>query len=101
MALTDLEAFDGLHCITTELDETEVAHLLRVNSNLGLVCQDCGGKRFKVSGLIQTEMEILSGKHTVIAGIDYKKVIVNRVEKCAYCGSEDFITIQEKDDGQE
>ncbi len=101
MALTDLEAFDGLHLITTELDEIEVAHLLRANDSLSLVCQDCGGKRFKVTGLIPVEMEILSGKHIVITDVDYKKAVVNRVDTCAYCGSIDFVTIQEKDNGQE
>lgn len=101
MALTDLEAFDGLHLITTELDEIEVAHLLKTNENLSLVCQDCGGRRFEVTALIPVEMEILSGKHTVITHVDYKKTVVNRVERCVYCNGTDFVTIQEKDDGQE
>ena len=101
MALTDLEAFDGLHLLTTELDEIEVAHLLKADKNLGLICQDCGGRRFKVSALVPVEMDILSGRHTVITSVDYNKTVVNRVEKCVYCGSIDFVTIQEKDNGQE
>ena len=93
MALKDLEAFDGLDVITTEMDEIEVGHLLKAGDNLSLICQDCGNSRFLVSGFIPVEMEILTGDHILVSHIDYKKVIVNRVLKCVYCGGTNFVTI--------
>lgn len=103
MALTDLEAFDTLSVMTTEMDEIEVAHLIKKKGNLDLLCQDCGGRRFKVEGFIPIEAEILAGRHTIMANINYKKVIVNRVTKCAHCNSIEFVAIsnpdQEKKDG--
>jgi hypothetical protein len=101
MALKDLEAFDGLNIITTELDEMEVAHLLRVRSNLGLICQDCGSARFVVKGFVPVEMEILTGEHLVMTSVEYEKTILNRVVKCAHCDCTDFVAItnptEEKD----
>ena len=93
MAITDLKPFDGLSVLTTEADEIEVAHLLKTNKLLGLVCQDCGGKRFKVQAFIPTELEVITGEHIVITHIDHKETVVNRVAKCVHCGSEDFVTI--------
>ena len=104
MALTDLEPFDGLSIITSEMDEIEVAHLLKKNSALSLMCQDCGSKRFMAVGYIPVEVEMLSGKHTILTDIDYKKLVINRVVKCAHCNSSEFAIInnskQGKDDGQ-
>ncbi len=103
MALKDLEPFEGLSVITTEMDEIEVGHLLRVNKDLSLTCQDCGSNRFKVEAFIPVELDMIAGKHTIITHIDHKKVIINRVVKCAYCDCTDFITLdnsgQEKDNG--
>ena len=93
MAINDLEAFDGLSIITTELDEMEVAHLLRVKSNLDLICQDCGSSRFVVQGFIPVEMEILTGEHIAITSVEYEKTILNRVVRCAHCNCVDFVTI--------
>jgi len=104
MALTDLKPFDGLSILTTEIDEIEVAHLVKVKPNLGLMCQDCGSRRFKVEGYIPVELEMLVEKHTIITDIDYKAIKVNRVVKCVYCFSTDFVTItnptQEESNGQ-
>jgi hypothetical protein len=102
MSRSDLEAFDGLNVITSEMDEIEVAHLLRKNANLSLMCQDCGGRRFTVQGFIPVEAEILAADHIVISHIDYQKVVVNRVLKCSHCAGTDFVTITEaeEDDGQ-
>lgn len=104
MALRDLEPFDGLSVITSEMDEIEVGHLLKADKTLGLICQDCGGQRFKAAAYIPAKVEILTGKHIVLAAVDYEKVIVNRVLECVHCQGVDFITItessQEDDDGQ-
>ena len=104
MALKDLEPFNRLSLVTTEMDEIEVAHLLRIDEDLRLVCQDCGSKKFKVEVLIEAEMSLIAGRHTVITHVDYKRAIVNRVVRCDYCDCTDFITItepsQEKSNGQ-
>jgi hypothetical protein len=103
MGLKDLKPFDGLSVLTSEMDEIEVGHLL--GDGLGLLCQDCGSKRFKTVGFIPVDLELLSGKNTVITYIDYKEVVVNRVVCCVHCNSTDFVTItntnREKDNGQE
>ena len=103
MSRTDLEPFDRLQVLTTEIDEIEVAHLLQVNPNIRLICQDCGGRRFTAEGFIPVGLEILTGEHIVVSHIDYKKVVVNRVLRCSHCGSEDLITITnpEENDGQQ
>lgn len=104
MSLKNLEPFDQLSVLTTELDEAEVAHLLKVDEKLSLTCQDCGGSRFVVQGFIPVDLDILVGKHTIITSIDYKKIIVNRVVKCAHCSCTDFVMItepsMEKENGQ-
>lgn len=104
MALRDLEPFDGLSIITSEMDEIEVGHLLKATPTLGLICQDCGGQRFKAEAYIPAEVEILTGsEHLLLTNVEYKKVVVNRVLGCAICQSTDFITItesQESDNGQ-
>jgi len=93
--LKKLKPFDGLSVITSEMDEIEVGHLLKATEELSLVCQDCDSKRFKVEAFIPVEAEILTGEHIVLAHVDYKEVIVNRVLKCAHCDSTDFVTITE------
>jgi DNA-directed RNA polymerase subunit RPC12/RpoP len=93
MSLKTLEAFDGLSVITSEMDEIEVGHLLKATEDLSLVCQDCDGKRFTVQGYVPVAAEIISGKHVVVAHVEYEKLIVNRVVKCTHCGSTDFVTI--------
>lgn len=104
MALKDLKPFDGLSVITSEMDEIEVGHLLKATEELGLVCMDCGGRRFSVEAYIPINAEIITGKHVILAHIEYKEVIVNRVAKCAHCDCTDFVTItesgQEKANGQ-
>jgi len=95
MALTNLKPFDGLSVITSEMDEIEVGHLLKATKNLGLICQECGSQRFKAAGFIPVNVEILAGVHIILAHVDYKEVIINRVIQCAQCGSTDFITITE------
>jgi hypothetical protein len=104
MALKDLEAFNGLSIITSEMDEIEVGHLLKAHPTLGLICQDCGGQRFKAEAYIPAEIEILTGsEHILLTNVEYKKVAVNRVLECATCQSTDFITItesQENNNGQ-
>lgn len=99
----ELKPFDGITILTSEMDEIEVAHLLKVKDNLSLVCQDCGGNRFEVEGFIPTKLEIISGKHIAVTRVDYKSILVNRVLKCAHCSSDDFVLItrpEEKNDGQ-
>lgn len=91
MALKDLEPFDGLSIITTEMDEIEVGHLL--NENLSLLCQDCDSRRFTVEAFIPAELDVITGKHVAITQVDYKKVIVNRVIRCVHCGGTDFVTL--------
>jgi len=98
MALKDLEPFDGLQVLTSEADEIEVGHLLRVNKKLKLICQDCGGRRFAVEAFIPATVEILTGEHIVVTHVDYKKVVVNRVLKCVHCDSVDFVTITEPEE---
>ncbi len=101
MALTDLKPFDGLSIITSEMDEIEVGHLLKADKNLSLICQDCGSQRFEAAGFIPVNVEILTGdKHIILAHVDYKEVIINRVIKCVHCGSTDFITITEPSNGE-
>lgn len=95
MALKDLEPFDGLSVITSKMDETEVGHLLKADETLGLICQDCGGQRFKAAAYIPATVEILTGKHVVLTDVDYEKVIVNRVLECVHCQGIDFIAITE------
>ena len=93
MSRSDLEPFDRLEVITTELDEREVAHLLQTSSNLKLICQDCEGRRFVAEGFIPVSLDILSGEHILVSHIDYRKIVVNRVLKCAHCGCDDLVTI--------
>ena len=102
MGRNKLEPFDGLSVITTETDEIEVAHLLKQNTNLSLICQDCGGKRFEVEGFIPVGLNILAENHIVVSHIDYEKIVVNRISKCSHCGGVDFVTLtnSEKKDGQ-
>jgi len=95
MALKSLKPFSGLKIVTSEMDEMEVAHLLRVDKSLNLVCQDCGGSRFRVEAIINAKLDILTGKHLIISKADYEKVQVNRVIKCVHCKSEDFAPLQE------
>ena len=104
MSLTDLEPFDGLSVITSEIDEIEVAHLLHQGTKLGIICQDCGGRKFKVEGFIPVELELIANQHIAVTHIDYKKVIVNRVVRCVHCDCTDFVTITEateEENGQE
>lgn len=99
----DLKPFDGISIMTSEMDEIEVGHLLKVNKNLSLTCQDCGSNRFEADALIPARLEVISGKHIAVTRVDYKEVLVNRVLKCAHCDCTDFVTItetQEEDDGQ-
>ena len=95
MALKKLKPFDGLSVITSEMDEIEVGHLLKATEELSLVCQDCDSRRFKVEAFIPVEAEIITGRHVVLAYVDYKEVLVNRVVKCAHCDGTDFVTITE------
>ena len=95
MALKDLEPFSGLSIITSEMDEIEVGHFLKASDTLGLICQDCGGQRFKAEAYIPAEIELLVGKHLLLTHIEYKKVVVNRVLECVSCQSTDFVTITE------
>jgi hypothetical protein len=97
MARKDLKAFDGLNLLTTEMDEIEVAHLVKAKSNLSLVCEDCGGRRFVAEGFIPVSLNILTGEHIIISHIDYKEILVNRVNKCITCGCTDFIPITESE----
>ena len=103
MPLKKLKPFDGLSVITSEMDEIEVGHLLKATEELSLVCLECDSRRFKVEAYIPVEAEIITGEHIVLAHVDYKEVIVNRVLKCAHCDSTDFVTItehnQEKQNG--
>ena len=101
MPLRKLEPFDGLSVLTSEMDEIEVAHLLGGDKNLSLTCQDCGGKRFKVQAFIPAELDILTGEHTVITHVDYKKVVVNRVVRCVHCDSTDFVLITESEEDKD
>ena len=98
MSLKNIKPFEGLKVRTTELDDVEVAHLLRKPEKLHLICQDCGSRRFKVEAIMTAEMDILTGDSIIITGIDYHKVMVNRVKKCAHCNCEDFVPIQEPDE---
>jgi hypothetical protein len=93
MSLSDLKPFGGLSVLTTELDEIEVGHLLRTSDLLSLICQDCGGKQFRITTLIPAEMEVITGEHIVITHVEYKETLVNRVVRCVHCNSEDFVTI--------
>ena len=95
MSLKKLKPFDGLSVITSEMDEIEVGYLLKATEDLSLVCQDCDSKRFTIEGFIPIEAEIITDKHIVLAHVDYKEVLVNRVVKCAHCGSTDFVMITE------
>lgn len=95
MPLKNLKPFDGLSVITSEIDEIEVGHLLKATENLGLICQECNSRRFKVEAFIPVEAEIITGKHIILAYVDYKEVIVNRVAECAHCGSTNFVTTTE------
>ena len=95
MALKNIKPFDGLSVITSEMDEIEVGHLLKATKELGLVCQDCGSKRFNVEAYIPIDAEIITGKHVILAHIEYKEVLVNRVVKCVHCDSTDFVTTTE------
>lgn len=102
MPLKRLKPFDGLSVLTSEMDEIEVAHLLGGDKkNLSLTCQDCGGSRFKVQAFIPAELDILTGKHTVITHVDYKKVVVNRVVRCVHCDSTDFVMITEPEENKD
>jgi DNA-directed RNA polymerase subunit RPC12/RpoP len=99
--LKNLKPFNGLSVITSEMDEIEVGHLLKATEDLGLVCQECGSRRFEVEGFIPIKAEILTGKHILLAHVDYEEVLVNRVAKCAHCSSTDFVMItEEKHNGQ-
>ena len=101
MSLTDLKPFDGLSIITSELDEIEVGHLLKTNKGLSLICQECDGRRFEAVGFIPVNVEILTGdKHVALAHVNYEEVIISRVIKCVHCGSKDFITITEPNNGE-
>ena len=104
MSLKDLKPFDGLSVITSEVDEIEVGHLLKATKELGLVCLDCDSRRFIVEAYIPITAEIITGKHVILAHVEYEEVAVNRVVKCAHCAGTDFITTteptQEKSDGQ-
>jgi len=95
MSLKNIEPFDGLSIITSQMDEIEVGHLLKATPTLGLICQDCGGQRFKAAAYIPANIEILSGKHLILTHVEYKKVIVNRVLECVHCRCTDFVTITE------
>lgn len=103
MPLKKLKPFDGISIITSEMDEIEVGHLLKATEELSLVCQDCDSKRFQVKALIPVDAEIICGKHVILAHVDYKEVLVNRVIKCAHCDGTNFVTItehnQEKQNG--
>lgn len=99
MALKDLKPFEGLSIITSEMDEIEVGHLLKADKSLSLICQDCGGQRFKAAAYIPVDIEILTGEHIIITHVDYKEVQVNRVLECVQCHSKDFITITESNRG--
>jgi hypothetical protein len=98
MALKDLKAFDGLRILTTEMDEIEVGHLLKVSKKLSLVCQDCGGRRFAAEAFIPAQIEILTGKHVIMTHVDYKEVVVNKVLKCVHCDCTEFVTITDLED---
>jgi len=101
VSLKNLKQFDGLSVITSEMDEIEVGHLLKATEDLSLVCQECGSRRFEVEGFIPIKAEILTGKHIIIAHVDYEEVLVNRVARCAHCSSTDFVMItEEKHNGQ-
>jgi hypothetical protein len=95
MSLKRIKPFSGIKIITSETDEMEVAHLLRTDESLNLVCQDCGGSRFRVEAFITAKLDILTGEHLIISKVDYDKVLVNKVIKCIHCDSEDFVPLQE------
>lgn len=97
MSLKKVKPFDGLRIRTTELDDMEVAHLLRTPEKLHLACQDCGGRRFKAEVVMTAEMDIITGDSIIIADVEYHKVMVNRVIKCSHCSCKEFVAIQEPD----
>lgn len=96
MAIDDIEPFEGISIVTTNRDEQEVAHLFQKEGCHGIYCQACGSERLVVSAIIPAELEILSGEEAIIiAEVNYLSVKINRILKCAHCGSEDFISITE------
>ena len=88
MDIKEVKPFNGIILVTTKADENEVSHLC---NKLGLVCNDCGGKRFKVNSIANMTLEIISDKkNLIITNISCDRALANRVEQCANCGSKNF-----------
>lgn len=88
MDIKEVRPFNGINLITTKADENEVSHLC---NKRGLICKDCGGKRFKVNSIANITLEVISDKEClIITDVSCYSALANRVERCANCGSKNF-----------
>jgi len=91
----ELIPYEGLQIITTVAADNDVKQLLDESGKKQLTCDECGSNSFVVRVLIEADMEVsvshIPLRQAVLRNQKTRELRVVRVQKCANCGSTEFI----------
>lgn len=79
--------------IITKPGSTErIEHLIDDSGKKILYCDECQGRIFEVSAIVNVNMRIGNEQQLLINNIEQKHIYITDIIKCATCGCKDFVT---------